>query len=240
MCGKLLLNSFWLYNLWYTSSVDKSVPNVCEPFSGDYEGAIDTLRMAITLIKQSVTANSEASQVRHCALRAQRLVQFHTVPLITFTTCIEMAHKNEELFANELVLHIYILCCSADNDPVTTGLFTGHGAAGSSWEVSCIVFPSPFLSLPTHIPLSSFFRPPLLSPSLTPSLLRRYRSSGGGGGGSRGEHMSSRHMHDMREMRDIRDIREMRDMRDFRDERGMRGPHKPSKHHRDRSRERRR
>ena len=31
---------------------------------GDYEGAIDTLRMAITLIKQSVTANSEASQVR--------------------------------------------------------------------------------------------------------------------------------------------------------------------------------
>ena len=85
VCRKLLLNSFCLYNLWYTSSVDKSVPNVCEPFSGDYEGAIDTLRMAITLIKQSVTANSEASQVRHCALRAQRLVQFHTVPLITFT-----------------------------------------------------------------------------------------------------------------------------------------------------------
>ena len=48
------------------------MPNVCESFSGDYEGAIDTLRMAITLIKQSVTANSE---VRHCALRAQRLVQ---------------------------------------------------------------------------------------------------------------------------------------------------------------------
>ena len=28
------------------------MPNVCELFSGDYEGAIDTLRMAITLIKQ--------------------------------------------------------------------------------------------------------------------------------------------------------------------------------------------
>jgi cleavage and polyadenylation specificity factor subunit 6/7 len=31
--------------------------------AGDYESAIDTLRMAITLIKQSVTASSEASQV---------------------------------------------------------------------------------------------------------------------------------------------------------------------------------
>ena len=31
--------------------------------TGDYEGAIDTLRMAITLIKQSITASSESSQV---------------------------------------------------------------------------------------------------------------------------------------------------------------------------------
>ena len=30
---------------------------------GDYESAIDTLKMVITLIKQSVTAGSEASQV---------------------------------------------------------------------------------------------------------------------------------------------------------------------------------
>ena len=33
------------------------------PFSGDYESAFDTLKMAITLIKQSVTANSESSLV---------------------------------------------------------------------------------------------------------------------------------------------------------------------------------
>ena len=33
------------------------------PRAGDYEGAVDTLRMAITLIKQSVTAGSEASQI---------------------------------------------------------------------------------------------------------------------------------------------------------------------------------
>ena len=32
-------------------------------FSGDYESAFDTLKMAITLIKQSVTANSESSLV---------------------------------------------------------------------------------------------------------------------------------------------------------------------------------
>ena len=31
--------------------------------SGDYEGAVDTLRMAITLIKQSVTAGTESSQI---------------------------------------------------------------------------------------------------------------------------------------------------------------------------------
>ena len=30
---------------------------------GDYEGAVDTLRMAITLIKQSLTAGTEASQI---------------------------------------------------------------------------------------------------------------------------------------------------------------------------------
>ena len=30
---------------------------------GDYEGAVDTLRMAITLIKQSVTAGTESSQI---------------------------------------------------------------------------------------------------------------------------------------------------------------------------------
>ena len=30
---------------------------------GDYEGAVDTLRMAITLIKQSVTAGAESSQI---------------------------------------------------------------------------------------------------------------------------------------------------------------------------------
>ena len=32
-------------------------------FPGDYEGAVDTLRMAITLIKQSLTAGTEASQI---------------------------------------------------------------------------------------------------------------------------------------------------------------------------------
>ena len=31
--------------------------------AGDYESAVDTLKMAITLIKQSVTANSESSRV---------------------------------------------------------------------------------------------------------------------------------------------------------------------------------
>ena len=31
--------------------------------SGDYESAVDTLKMAITLIKQSITANSESSQM---------------------------------------------------------------------------------------------------------------------------------------------------------------------------------
>ena len=30
---------------------------------GDYESAIDILRMAITLIKQSITAGSESNQV---------------------------------------------------------------------------------------------------------------------------------------------------------------------------------
>ena len=33
------------------------------PPLGDYEGAVDTLRMAITLIKQSVTAGTESSQI---------------------------------------------------------------------------------------------------------------------------------------------------------------------------------
>ncbi len=36
---------------------------------GDFEGAIDTLKMAITLIKQSVTAGTESSQVPLCAAR---------------------------------------------------------------------------------------------------------------------------------------------------------------------------
>ena len=31
---------------------------------GDYDSAVDTLKMAITLIKQSVTASSESSQVK--------------------------------------------------------------------------------------------------------------------------------------------------------------------------------
>ena len=54
--------------------------------------------------------------------------------------------------------------------------------------------------------------------------------------------VSSRHLHEMRERereRDLREMREIRDMRDFRDDRGMSTGHKLSKHHRDRSRERR-
>ena len=61
--------------------------------------------------------------------------------------------------------------------------------------------------------------------------------------------ISSRHLglHEMRErerdlcdMREMHEIREIRDVRDFSDDRGMRTGHKTSKHHRDRSRERRR
>ena len=58
--------------------------------------------------------------------------------------------------------------------------------------------------------------------------------------------ISGRHLglHEMREREhdlcDMREMREMRDVRDFRDDRGMRTCHKMSKHHRDRSRERRR
>ena len=33
-------------------------------YTGDYESAVDTLKMAISLIKQSITASSDASQVR--------------------------------------------------------------------------------------------------------------------------------------------------------------------------------
>ena len=61
--------------------------------------------------------------------------------------------------------------------------------------------------------------------------------------------ISSRHLglhemrereRDLRDMREMREMREIRDVRDFRDDRGMRTGHKMSKHHRDRSRERRR
>ena len=63
--------------------------------------------------------------------------------------------------------------------------------------------------------------------------------------------MSSRHIHetmkdrerdhrDLRDMREMREMRDIRDVRDFRDDRAMRSGHKISKHHRDRSRERRR
>ena len=45
---------------------------------------------------------------------------------------------------------------------------------------------------------------------------------------------------DLRDMREMREMREIRDLRDFHDDRGMRTGHKMSKHHRDRSRERRR
>lgn len=43
----------------YTFSCDISSPTC----SGDYDSAMDVLKMAITLIKQSVTAGTEASQV---------------------------------------------------------------------------------------------------------------------------------------------------------------------------------
>ena len=33
-------------------------------YTGDYESAVDTLKMAVSLIKQSITASSDASQVR--------------------------------------------------------------------------------------------------------------------------------------------------------------------------------
>ena len=33
-------------------------------YAGDYESAVDTLKMAVSLIKQSITASSDASQVR--------------------------------------------------------------------------------------------------------------------------------------------------------------------------------
>ena len=32
-------------------------------YTGDYENAVDTLKMAVSLIKQSITASSDASQV---------------------------------------------------------------------------------------------------------------------------------------------------------------------------------
>ena len=149
---------------------------------------------------------------------------------------------------------------STDHDPVPTGLPAGDGAAGISWEVSLFVYVL-FLHLFSLFPLSSLYAHvlilsviPVSSLLLSLPLSRRYRSSSGGGGGGGGrDHPSSRHMHDMRDMRDMRDLRDMREMRDmrdmrdlrdvrdFREERGMRsGGHKPSKHHRDRSRERRR
>ena len=41
-------------------------------YIGDYESAIETLKMAITLIKQSITAGSESCQVEECVIERER------------------------------------------------------------------------------------------------------------------------------------------------------------------------
>ena len=60
--------------------------NDCCAYAGDYEGAIDTLRMAITLIKQSVTASSEASQV-HVQVHVHDI---HVQSVQEYSTCIHV------------------------------------------------------------------------------------------------------------------------------------------------------
>ena len=57
------------------------------PLSGDYDSAMDVLRMAITLIKQSVTAGTEASQVTtECGVAIRicicMTIQATTLPLL--------------------------------------------------------------------------------------------------------------------------------------------------------------
>ena len=37
--------------------------SVSSLYAGDYESTVDTLKMAVSLIKQSITASSDASQV---------------------------------------------------------------------------------------------------------------------------------------------------------------------------------